>query len=72
VNYEVLFLCHNDSKLNLQHQTNDYDQAEHFFWAMVVKLKQAHDKIDVNTWQLTMAIINADGSRQYKYNFSKM
>lgn len=70
--YIVLFLCHNNEKLNVRHEANDYDQAEHFFWAMVMKLKQAHDNIDTNFWQLTLHFIDEQGNESYKYHFSKM
>lgn len=69
--YTVLFLCHNDEKLNIKHECNDYDQAEFFFWAMVMKLKKAHDNIDTNFWQITLSSIDSEGRNNYKYHFSK-
>lgn len=68
--YEIYFKCLNNPELDIKHHTNDYDQAEHFFWAMVLKLKSAHDKIDTNSWQLTLQI-NSEDTEDIKYHFSK-
>ena len=69
--YTVTFKCLDDDNLSLEHNTNDYDQAVHFFWAMVTKLKTAHDKIDTHSWELTMRI-NGSHEMGFKYHFSKM
>lgn len=72
--YTVRYLCLNDSSRNIEHSTNDYDQAKHFFWAMVVRLHEAHKKIDTNVWELTLRRNSEDGTKEpsYLYHFSKM
>jgi len=37
--YTVEFKCLSKPNQDLIHHCNDYDQAEHFYWAMVVELK---------------------------------
>lgn len=33
-------LVHENNKASLTHMCNDFDQAEHFFWAMVTRNKE--------------------------------
>ena len=47
--YTVRFDCFSKPEENIVHQTNSYEQAEHFVWAMILKLKSSSE-----SWQLTM------------------
>lgn len=46
MNYTVTF-NHEENKRNLIHQCNDYDQAEHFFWAVLTKMKSEVGNFDL-------------------------
>lgn len=69
--YRVLFICFDDPNNHLRQETNDYDQAEHFFWAMVVKLTKDHET-DVHSWQLTLTFQHEEVDKEmHKLHFSK-
>lgn len=52
--YTVRFFCFNDPGKNIEHNANDYDQAKHFFWALVLRKHQAYKEIDTDQWELTL------------------
>lgn len=69
--YSIRFLCHDKSENNLNHQCNDYEQAQHFFWAMVMELKSNHDTYQ---WELTLwsHLLNASAETLVQFPEGKM
>lgn len=63
--YNIELIFSSKPEENLKHSTNSWDQAEHFFWAIVAKL--AKDK-PIEIYTLTFYL---NSYKDIKYQFSR-